>query len=225
MEEYNIDKIIFSSSAAVFGEPKKSPIAEDHPCSPMNPYGETKWIFEKVLRSFSEGEKLNYISLRYFNAAGADPEGELGEDHTPESHLIPLVIRAALTGNSVSIYGTDYDTPDGTCIRDYIHVTDLSQAHILGLQRLERGGGSDVYNLGNGNGYSVKKVIETTREVTGKKIASIESARRPGDPARLVASSEKISRELGWKPEYPDLETIIETAWHWHRKHPKGYED
>jgi UDP-glucose 4-epimerase len=139
--------------------------------------------------------------------------------------LIPLVIRAALTGNSVSIYGTDYDTPDGTCIRDYIHVTDLSQAHILGLQRLERGGGSDVYNLGNGNGYSVKEVIETTREVTGKKIASIESERRPGDPARLVASSEKISRELGWKPEYPDLETIIETAWHWHRKHPKGYED
>lgn len=225
MEEVKIDKIIFSSSAAVFGEPKKSPIAEDHPCSPMNPYGETKWIFEKVLRSFSEGEKLNYISLRYFNAAGADPEGELGEDHTPESHLIPLVIRAALTGNSVSIYGTDYDTPDGTCIRDYIHVTDLSQAHILGLQRLERGGGSDVYNLGNGNGYSVKEVIETTREVTGKKIASIESARRPGDPARLVASSEKISRELGWKPEYPDLETIIETAWHWHRKHPKGYND
>ena len=221
--EYNINKIIFSSSAAVFGEPKETPITEDHPCSPMNPYGETKWIFEKVLHSFSEGRKLNYISFRYFNAAGADPEGELGEDHTPETHLIPLVIRAALTGNSVSIYGTNYDTPDGTCIRDYIHVADLAQAHILGLQRLERGEDSAIYNLGNGNGYSVKEVIETTREVTGKKIVSIESTRRPGDPARLVASSEKIDRELGWKPEYPALETIIETAWHWHRKHPNGY--
>jgi UDP-glucose 4-epimerase len=225
MGEYNIDKIIFSSSAAVFGEPKETPIAEDHPCSPMNPYGETKWIFEKVLRSFSESGKLNYISLRYFNAAGADPEGELGEDHTPETHLIPLVIRAALTGNSVSIYGTDYDTPDGTCIRDYIHVTDLAQAHILGLQRLEKGEDSATYNLGNGSGYSVKEVIETARKVTGMEIVSIGSARRPGDPARLVASSEKIGRELGWKPEYPDLKTIIETAWHWHKTHPYGYND
>jgi UDP-glucose 4-epimerase len=225
MEEYNIDKIIFSSSAAVFGEPKETPITEDHPCRPMNPYGETKWIVEKVLGSFSENKKLNYISLRYFNAAGADPEGELGEDHALETHLIPLVIRAALTRNPVLIFGTDYDTPDGTCIRDYVHVTDLAQAHILGLQRLERGEDSAIYNLGNGSGYSVKEVIETARKVTGMEIVSIDSARRPGDPARLVASSEKISRELGWKPEYPDLKTIIETAWYWHRKHPKGYND
>jgi UDP-glucose 4-epimerase len=223
MEEYDIDKIIFSSSAAVFGEPKETPIAEDHPCIPVNPYGETKWIFEKVLRSFSESGKLNYISLRYFNAAGADPDGDLGEDHTPETHLIPLVFRAALTGNPVFIYGTDYDTPDGTCIRDYIHVADLAQAHILGLQRLEKEEDSAIYNLGNGNGYSVKEVIETAHKVTGMKIVSIDSTRRPGDPARLVASSEKIGRELGWKPEYPDLKMIIETAWHWHRKHPNGY--
>jgi UDP-glucose 4-epimerase len=225
MEKYNIYKIVFSSSAAVYGEPEKIPIPEDHLCLPTNPYGETKWIFERVLQSFYEAGKLNYISLRYFNAAGADPEGELGEDHSPETHLIPLVLKAALDGGSVPIYGTDYDTPDSTCIRDYIHVTDLAHAHILALQKLEKGRNSGVYNLGNGNGYSVREVIETSRKVTGKKIVSIESPRRPGDPARLVASSEKIRRELGWIPKYPDLETIVETAWQWHKNHPKGYED
>ncbi len=223
IEENNIKIFVFSSSAAVYGEPEKIPITEEHPCIPTNPYGETKWIFEKVLQAFQDLGKLNYIPLRYFNAAGADPEGKLGEDHFPETHLIPLVLKAALNGDSVPIYGTDYNTPDGTCIRDYIHVTDLAQAHILALNKLEKGEISEIYNLGNGNGYSVREVVETARKVTGKKIVSIESSRRPGDPARLVASSEKIRKKLGWVPKYPDLETIIETAWKWHRNHPNGY--
>lgn len=224
LEENNIKKFVFSSSAAVYGEPEKIPITEEHPCIPTNPYGETKWIFEKVLQAFQDLGKLNYISLRYFNAAGADPEGKLGEDHSPETHLIPLVLKSVLNGDFVPIYGTDYDTPDGTCIRDYIHVTDLAQAHVLALDKLEQEGISGIYNLGNGNGYSVREVIETARKVTGKNIVAIESLRRPGDPARLVASSEKIRNELGWIPKYPDLETIVETAWKWHRNHPKGYE-
>jgi UDP-glucose 4-epimerase len=177
------------------------------------------------LQSFYENARLSYISLRYFNAAGADPEGELGEDHSPETHLIPICIRAALNNEPVSIYGTDYDTPDGTCIRDYIHVTDLAQAHILALKKLEQRGNSGIYNLGNGNGYSVKEVIETVKKVTGRKLVSVGTPRRPGDPARLVASSEKIRKELEWTPKYPDLETIIETAWQWHRKYPNGYDD
>ena len=225
LQGYGIKKFVFSSSAAVYGEPKKIPISEDHPCAPTNPYGETKWIFERVLQSFYETSKLDYISLRYFNAAGADPEGKLGEDHSPETHLIPIGLIAASNGDSIPIFGTDYDTPDGTCIRDYIHVTDLAQAHILALEKLEESGISGVYNLGNGNGYSVREVIETVKKITGKKIVSVESPRRPGDPARLVASSEKIGEELGWVPKYPDLETIVETAWQWHRKHPNGYED
>ena len=225
LEEYNIKLFVFSSSAAVYGDPGKVPIPEDHSCIPTNPYGETKWIFEKVLQNFQDLGKLNFISLRYFNAAGADPEGELGEDHSPETHLIPLVLKAALNGDSVPIYGTDYHTPDGTCIRDYIHVTDLAQAHILALNKLEREGVSRIYNLGNGNGYSVREVIETAKRVTAKKIASIESPRRSGDPSRLVASSEKIRKDLRWVPRYPDLETIVETAWKWHCKHPNGYQD
>jgi UDP-glucose 4-epimerase len=223
LEEYHINKLVFSSSAAVYGEPEIIPIPETHSCVPTNPYGETKWIFERVLHTLHSLGKMNYISLRYFNAAGADSEGDMGEDHSPETHLIPLVLKAALTGDSIPIYGTDYDTPDGTCIRDYIHVTDLAQAHILALNRLEKGGTSEIYNLGNGNGYSVKEVIETSRRVTGKIILSTEYLRRPGDPTRLVASSEKIRKELGWSPKYPDLETIIETAWRWHKNHPNGY--
>jgi UDP-glucose 4-epimerase len=223
MDEFKINKIVFSSSAAVYGEPKSIPIPEEHPCIPTNPYGETKWIFEKVLQSFYEAGKLNYISLRYFNAAGADPEGEFGEDHSPETHLVPLVIGAALNGSSVPVYGTDYDTPDGTCIRDYIHITDLAQAHILAIQKLEQKGNSAVYNLGNGSGYSVREVIETVRKVTDKKVASIDSPRRPGDPARLVASSEKIRKELKWVPKYHDLQAIIETAYQWHSNHPNGF--
>jgi UDP-glucose 4-epimerase len=225
IEEFKIKKFVFSSSAAVYGEPKKTPITEDHSCCPTNPYGETKWIFERVLQAYHDAGILNFISLRYFNAAGADPEGELGEDHSPESHLIPLVIKAALDRTSVPVYGTDYNTPDGTCIRDYIHVTDLANAHILALRKLEQGNNSGIYNMGNGNGYSVREVIETVKKVTERKVTAIESPRRPGDPARLVASSEKIRHELGWIPKYPDLETIVETAWEWHRKHPKGYDD
>ena len=225
MEEFNVRKIVFSSSAAVYGEPKEIPTSEEHPCAPTNPYGETKWIIEKVLQTFHDEGKLNFISLRYFNAAGADPEGELGEDHSPETHLIPLVIKAALDGTSVPVFGTDYNTPDGTCIRDYIHVSDLAQAHILALRKLEQGEISGVYNLGNGNGYSVREVIETVKKVTGRKVIAIELPRRPGDPARLVASSEKIKEGLGWIPKYTDLETIVKTAYDWHKKHPKGYED
>jgi UDP-glucose 4-epimerase len=225
IEDFKINKFVFSSSAAVYGEPKEIPITEEHSCSPTNPYGETKWIFERVLQAYHNSGILNFISLRYFNAAGADPEGELGEDHSPESHLIPLVIKAALDGTSVPIYGTDYNTPDGTCIRDYIHVTDIANAHILALRKLEQGKHSGIYNMGNGNGYSVREVIETVKKATGRKVTTVDSPRRPGDPARLVASSEKIRQELGWIPKYPDLETIIETAWEWHRKHPKGYDD
>jgi UDP-glucose 4-epimerase len=220
-----IKNIVFSSSAAVYGEPVEVPIRETHPCQPTNPYGETKWIFERVLHALHQTGRMDYISLRYFNAAGADPSGQLGEDHLQESHLVPIALWAALTGKPVSIFGTDYDTPDGTCIRDYIHVTDLAQAHIFALERLEAGNGSGIYNLGNGSGYSVKQVIETVKKVTGKKILAIESARRPGDPARLVASSEKIRDELGWNPRYADLEQIIEMAWKWHRNHPSGYGD
>jgi UDP-glucose 4-epimerase len=225
IEEFGVNKIVFSSSASVYGEPKEIPISEEHPCSPTNPYGETKWIFERVLQAFHVAGKLTFVSLRYFNAAGADPEGELGEDHTKETHLIPLVIKAALFGTSVSVYGTDYDTPDGTCIRDYIHVSDLADAHILALSKLEQERESGIYNLGNGNGYSVREVIETVKKISGEKVSTIDSLRRPGDPARLVASSEKIREELGWTPRYPDLETIVRTAWDWHRTHPNGYDD
>ncbi len=223
MDQFNVNKIIFSSSAAVYGEPEKIPIPEEHPCNPTNPYGETKWIFEKVLKALSEAGKLNYISLRYFNAAGADPEASIGEDHSPETHLIPLVIKSALNGTPIAIFGKDYPTPDGTCIRDYIHVTDLAYAHILALQKLEKNNFSAIYNLGNGNGYSVREVIDTVRKITKRSILEVESQRRPGDPAQLIASSEKIKRELGWVPKYPDLETIVETAWNWHRTHPKGF--
>jgi len=225
MEEFNVRKIVFSSSAAVYGEPKEIPISEGHLCAPTNPYGETKWIFEKVLRAFHDAGKLTYISLRYFNAAGADSGGQMGEDHFQETHLIPLVIKAALDGTSVPVFGTDYDTPDGTCIRDYIHVTDLAHAHILALRKLNQANFSATYNLGNGNGYSVREVIETVKKVTGIKVAAVDSPRRAGDPTRLVASSQKIKEELGWVPRYPDLETIVKTAYDWHRKHPKGYDD
>ena len=225
LEEFKIKKFVFSSSAAVYGEPKETPISEEHPCAPTNPYGETKWIFEKVLQAFYDAGKLNFISLRYFNAAGADPEGELGEDHSQETHLIPLVIKAGLDETTVPVYGKDYNTPDGTCIRDYIHVTDLANAHILALRKLEEGNIFGIYNLGNGNGCSVQEVIETVKKVTGRKVATLDSPRRPGDPARLVASSEKIKEELGWIPRYPDLKTIVETAYKWHRNHPKGYND
>ena len=225
MEDFNVIKFIFSSSAAVYGDPNTVPIEEDHPCLPMNPYGETEWIFEKVLQAYHDGGKLNFISLRYFNAAGADPDGKYGEDHSPETHLVPLVIKAALNGTSVPVFGTDYPTPDGTCIRDYIHITDLARAHILALEKLEQKRISGIYNLGNENGFSVREVIETVRKISNREILSVDSPRRAGDPARLVASSKKIREELGWAPNFPDLETIVETAWKWHKNHPRGYDD
>jgi len=225
MEVFAIRKIVFSSSAAVYGDPSTVPIGEDHLCLPTNPYGETKWIFEKVLQGFCDSGKMDFISLRYFNAAGADPDAQFGEDHSPETHLIPLVIKAALDGNSVPVFGTDYPTPDGTCIRDYIHVSDLAQAHILALKTLEQKRMSGIYNLGNGNGFSVKEVIEMVRQLSGREIASVDAPRRPGDPARLVASSKKIREELGWAPNFPELETIVASAWKWHKNHPKGYDD
>jgi UDP-glucose 4-epimerase len=210
---------IFSSSAAVYGNPRQVPIAEDHPLGPVNPYGEGKVFVERALRWHEEAHDLRHISLRYFNAAGADPEGELGEDHSPETHLIPRVLNVAMGKTPfIEIYGTDYDTPDGTCIRDYIHVADLAQAHILALEALLNGSASQVYNLGNQKGFSVKEVVDCARAVTDHPIPVHESPRRLGDPPVLVASSERIKKELGWKPRYDDLKVIIETAWRWQRK-------
>lgn len=207
---------IFSSSAAVYGDPHQVPILEDHPLKPVNPYGEGKVFVEKALRRYGEAHDLRYISLRYFNAAGADPHGELGEAHDPETHLIPRILEvAAGKRSSIKIYGTDYDTPDGTCIRDYIHVTDLAQAHILALEALLNRGHSRVYNLGNQTGFSVKEVVDVARGVTGHPIPTKESPRKRGDPPVLVAGSERIKKELGWKPRYADLTTILETAWRW----------
>ncbi|NLM37629.1 MAG: UDP-glucose 4-epimerase GalE [Firmicutes bacterium] len=216
--------LVFSSTAAVYGEPERVPIPEDHPKNPTNPYGFSKLTFEGMLRFYDEAYGLRYISLRYFNAAGADPVAEIGEDHDPETHLIPIVLKTALgIREHLQLYGTDYPTPDGTCIRDYIHVADLSQAHLLALEALAGGKESTIYNLGNGQGYSNKEVIETARRVTGKEIKVVDAPRRPGDPAVLVASSAKIQAELGWQPKYPELDRIIATAWRWHQRHPNGY--
>jgi UDP-glucose 4-epimerase len=217
-----VQYFIFSSSAAVYGNPHQVPISEDHPLEPVNPYGEGKVFVERALRWYEEAHDLRYISLRYFNAAGADPEGGLGEAHDPETHLIPRILEVALGKRpEIEIYGTDYDTPDGTCIRDYIHVTDLAQAHILALEALLDGAPSRVYNLGNQKGFSVREVIEVAREITGNPIPSKESTRRLGDPPVLVASSERIKKELGWNPRYDDLKKILETAWGW-MKEGKG---
>lgn len=215
---------VFSSTAAVYGEPEKVPIPEEHPKNPTNPYGFSKLTFEGMLRFYEEAYGLRFISLRYFNAAGADPEGKIGEDHRPETHLIPIVLQTALgQRDHLQLFGTDYPTPDGTCIRDYIHVVDLSRAHLLALNALAAGKASSIYNLGNGQGYSNQEVVETARRVTGKEIKVTVGPRRPGDPAVLVASAEKIRAELGWRPRYPALEEIIETAWRWHQHHPHGY--
>jgi len=226
MMEAGVKKLIFSSTAAVFGEPQAVPIPEEHPKNPTNPYGRSKLMLEEILSEYDHAYGLKWIALRYFNASGADPSGIIGEDHKPEHHLIPIVLDVALgKRESVSIFGTDWPTPDGTCIRDYVHVTDLAQAHLLALEALESGAQSNVYNMGNGNGYSVLEVISTAEIVTGQKIKAIPAPRREGDPARLVAGSDKIKRELGWKPEFPELKTIIETAWRWHSSHPDGFGD
>ena len=224
MIKNNVNKIVFSSTAATYGEPENIPILESDRTCPTNPYGETKLAMEKMFHWASKAHGLNYVSLRYFNACGADATGQIGEAHNPESHLIPLVLQVPNgKRESVSIYGTDYDTPDGTCIRDYIHVTDLAQAHILAVEYLARGGESDIFNLGNGVGYSVREVIETARSVTGHPIPATEVPRRAGDPARLVASGEKAKKVLGWEPEIKKLDDIIASAWKWHKAHPNGY--
>jgi UDP-glucose 4-epimerase len=216
--ENNIKYLVFSSTCATYGDPEKIPIDEDHPLNPINPYGKTKRMIEEILSDYHAAYGLKYISLRYFNAAGADPDAEVGEDHDPETHLIPLVLDAAVGKcKAIKVFGTDYGTPDGTCIRDYIHVTDLALAHILALQRLTGGAGSSVYNLGNGQGFSVLEVIERARKITGKNIAVENSDRRPGDPPVLIASNEKAVKELGWQPQYADLDDIIGTAWRWHQ--------
>ena len=224
MVEAEVKKIVFSSSCAVYGEPEEIPITENHPQNPVNPYGRTKYMVEQVLDDFKYAYGVESVSLRYFNAAGADPEGELGEDHNPESHLIPLTIQAALgKREEIRIYGNDYPTHDGTCIRDFIHVEDLAGSHLLALKRLLNGKGGGTYNLGNGQGYSVREVIDITRRITGKPIRDRVVDRRDGDPAVLVGSSDKAKNELGWNPRFPDLESMVETAWHWHQKHPNGY--
>ncbi len=218
MRAAGVDKFVFSSTCATYGVPTTVPIPEDHPQNPINPYGVTKLMVEKILQDFDHAYQFRSVRFRYFNAAGADPDGRLGEDHTPETHLIPLVLLTALgQRQSVSIFGTDYETPDGTCIRDYIHVTDLAQAHVLGLAYLLQGGATTVFNLGNGNGFSVKEVIETARQVTGRSIPAQECPRRPGDPPALVGGSDRARALLGWNPQYADLQQIISHAWQWHQ--------
>ena len=223
MRAAGVDRIVFSSTAATYGQPEKVPIEETAPNDPTNPYGESKLAFEHAMRWYSEAYQLRFVSLRYFNAAGASEK--CGEDHSPESHIIPIALQvAAGTREFVEVYGDDYPTPDGTCLRDYIHVIDLARAHVLALKAMQSDGGGRIYNLGcGGNGYSVNQVLETAREVTGKAIAARMGPRRAGDPAVLIASSEKIKRELGWTPEFQDLRIIIETAWRWMQSHPNGY--
>jgi UDP-glucose 4-epimerase len=224
MREHDVKRIIFSSSAATYGEPMGVPIDETHPQNPTNPYGETKLMFEKILKWYDVAYGIKSVSLRYFNAAGADPEGQIGEDHTPEGHIIPIILQTLLGQRvSVKVFGCDWDTPDGTCLRDYIHVADLADAHLKALGALERGAETTAYNLGNGDGQSVKQMIDAAEDVTGKKVPWVAAPRRPGDPAKLVASSAKLQRELGWKPKYPGVRTIIEHAWRWHSTHPQGY--
>jgi len=222
MVRHGVKRFIFSSTAAVYGEPQVIPITEDHSCSPTNPYGASKIAVERMLQDCDAAYGLKSISLRYFNAAGADESGQIGERHTYETHLIPLILKVA-TGErkDIKIFGTDYPTPDGTCVRGYIHVSDLAQAHLLALEDLLADGASAVYNLGNSKGYSVREVIELARKVTGHPIPAVEGDKRPGDPATLIAGSEKIKKILGWKPKYEDLETILRTAWTWHQKEAK----
>ncbi|KYH34719.1 UDP-glucose 4-epimerase [Clostridium tepidiprofundi DSM 19306] len=224
MKEHGVKYIVFSSTAAVYGEPENIPIVEEDKTFPTNPYGESKLAVEKILKWCDNAYGIKYTALRYFNAAGAHISGKIGEHHNPETHLIPIILQVALKKREkIMVFGDDYDTKDGTCIRDYIHVSDLANAHLLALERLMSGNDSKIYNLGNGKGFSVKEVIETARNVTGKEIKAEIAARRAGDPAVLVASSDKAKSELGWKPKYDSLETIIETAWIWHKNHPYGY--
>lgn len=226
MVAHGVGKIVFSSTAATYGEPERVPILETDATVPTNCYGETKLSMEKMMKWISVAHGLRYVALRYFNACGAQPDGSIGEAHNPETHLIPVILQVpGGQREKISIFGDDYPTPDGTCIRDYIHVCDLAQAHILALDYLLSGGENNVFNLGNGVGFSVKEVIEEARKVTGHAIPTEVLPRRAGDPAQLIASSEKAKTLLGWKPEFEDLHTIIQTAWDWHKTHPRGFED
>lgn len=224
MKDYGVNHIVFSSSAAVYGEQTTMPITEEAATIPTSPYGESKLIMEKIMKWCDMAYGIKYVSLRYFNVAGARATGEIGEDHEPETHLIPVTIQVALGKRDfISIYGDDYDTQDGTCIRDYIHVEDLIDAHILALRYLQNGGDSSVYNLGSSNGFSVKEIVEAVREVTGHPIPAKIEAKRGGDPSRLIASSEKAKQVLGWQPKRTSIHRIIQDAWNWHRSHPNGY--
>lgn len=221
--DHGIHRFIFSSTCATYGVPQQVPIREDHPQHPINPYGASKWMIERILADFDRAHGLRSMSLRYFNAAGADPEGETGEDHDPETHLIPLVLDTAMGKRAaIQVFGDDYDTPDGSCIRDYIHVTDLAAAHVLALQALERGAATGCYNLGNGQGHSVKEVIAMAQAVTGKTISIQMAPRREGDPARLVGDASRAISDLGWQPRFHRLDQIIETAWRWHTHRHAG---
>lgn len=222
---HGVRGIVFSSSAAVYGEPERLPIDEDHPQKPTNPYGETKLAFERALGWYRQAYGMKFVALRYFNAAGAHPDGSIGEDHTPESHLIPRLLRNALTSNeTVPIFGHDYPTRDGTCVRDYVHVTDLAQAHVRAIDAMEAGEvDGEAFNLGNGEGFSVLEVVEAVGSVSGKVPATRRAPRRPGDPASLVAASRRARERLGWKPEHADLHEIVRTAWNWHSANPRGY--
>jgi UDP-glucose 4-epimerase len=225
METADVKKFVFSSTAAVYGTPRQVPITEDSPTEPINPYGQTKLAVERMCRYQSRAGKLAFAALRYFNACGAGNNAFLGEDHRPESHLIPLAIQAAMgKRGDIKIYGTDYDTPDGTCIRDYIHIDDLCRAHLLALEKLQAEK-ELIYNLGNGKGYSVREVIEKVKKVTGKNFNVVETGRRIGDPPVLTSDATKAAEELGWKTEKPDLEQMVSTAWTWHSEHPDGYPD
>jgi len=224
MVKHSVDKIVFSSTAAVYGEPKRIPILEDDPTEPTNPYGESKRIMEKMMKWVSRANGVRFVSLRYFNAAGAIEDGSIGEDHNPESHLIPLILQVPMgKRDHITVFGEDYPTPDGTCLRDYIHDIDLADAHVLAIDYLRKGGESNIFNLGNGRGFSVKEMIEAAKKATGRDIKVEIGARRAGDPAQLIASSEKAKKVLGWRPKYTDVKQIIQTAWTFHQKHPEGY--
>jgi UDP-glucose 4-epimerase len=225
MLAHNVKKIIFSSTAAIYGEPEKMPIEEIDPKNPTNVYGLTKLMFEQVLDAYDKAYELKSVALRYFNAAGADSSGEIGEMHDPETHLIPLVLKTAQDKrDSIKIFGTNYPTPDGTCVRDYVHVSDLADAHVLALKYLGKNNQSEKFNLGNEKGTSVREVIESAKKITGIDFSVIETERRAGDPAKLFASSQKAQQILGWKPQFSSIEQIVETAWNWHKKHPQGFE-
>lgn len=226
MVKHNVKNIVFSSTAAVYGEPKRIPILEDDETNPTNPYGESKLIMEKMMKWVNKAYGINYVSLRYFNVAGALEDGSIGEDHHPETHLIPLILQVPLKKREfITIFGDDYATPDGTCIRDYIHVLDLADAHIKAVEYLESGNESNIFNLGNGVGFSVKEMITAAEEVTKQNIKVVQGERRAGDPAQLVASSAKAKEILKWSPKYTNVKDIIAAAWIWHTKHPNGFED